>query len=119
MIAKKSHFAFPYEVISGLRKYVHGHLSAVFESFCAYPRMLKGKDCTNFAPGKQSVAKMLQKIVLAACRVCIRANVGCILVSGKHQGCKDAQPGVCQAIHHSLLLPKERKFYGLAKVHWF
>lgn len=62
------------------------------------------------------MAKRLQKIVLAACRVCIKANVGCILVSGKHQGCKDAQPDVCQAIHHSLLLPKERKFYGLAKV---
>lgn len=63
--------------------------------------------------------RRLEKIVLATCRGCIRANVGCILVSGKHWGYKDVQPDVRQATHHTLLLPKEGKFCGLAKVHWF
>lgn len=52
------------------------------------------------------------------CRGCIRANVGFIVVTGKHQGCKDVQLHVWQATHHTLLLPKGGKFYGLAKDHW-
>lgn len=67
------------------------------------------------------MVRRLLQMVLAGCRDCIRAYVGCILVGGKHWGCGDVQglTAVRQATHHTLLLPKEEKFCGLAKVHCF
>jgi len=83
--------------------------------------MFLGKHCTNSAPGKPSVVRRLQKMILVGCRGCIRAYVGCIPAGGKHWGCRDVQglTGVQQATPHALLPPKERKFCGLAKVRWF
>lgn len=76
------------------------HLAWENMSLVFYKLSLKASVCiqgcslgsiAQTAPGKPSVVRRLQKIVLAGCRVCIRAYVGCIPVGGKHWGCKGIQ----------------------------
>lgn len=91
------------------------------KSFCPCPRLLLRKHCTNSALGKPFMVRRLQKVVLAGCRGCIWTYAEHIPAGSEHWGCKDVQglTAVRQTTHRTLLLPKEGKFCGLAKVRWF
>lgn len=89
----------------------------IFESFCACLRILLRMHA--LCSKEPFMVRRLQKVAWAGHEGSIRACAGCIPVGGKHWGCKDVQSltAVRQARHHTLLRPKEGKFYGLAKSH--